>query len=566
MKLLHLEIENFRGIRYSDITFPEKTKIAILIGAGDSTKSTLLTAIRWNLWPSWNLLPTDTDFYEQCISNSIIITGTYGDLPRELSSEDKFGLFLRVPNIPYDNSTDDEPQTGKPLCVTIRLTIDASLEPRWEVVCNRKDPKSISASDRKKMNISVIGDDAITDLMWGRNSVLHQFIDSKDLFHNTYITTMREVANHADMSALNSIAPIVKQAGKEYGVSFDGEITNRLTYQNTNVTNAVCLFDGDAPFSLRGLGSRRLLSIGLNLSVTNNDSLLIIDEIENGLEPYRIKSLINLFRTKQSSYGQIILTTHSPVVVSEAKLNELLFVNSKSGETKINQLVVSSENRDFIQGQIRTNADAFLSRRLIVCEGKTEIGYLRAFDNYIERTIHERMAYYGVGTFLGTGESVLKCAQMLYNLGYEVCVFMDSDKPNEEATKNDFRNNGIPVFDWNPNNATEDQLFLDSPPFVVQELINIATIEKGVTAIKSQIIDIPCTINGDYLVLESLTEEIRKRLGKTSKKKGNCWYKRIDLGEMLGDVVFNHILEYDEHGCVRQLNRSLLEWIKKANG
>lgn len=570
MKILHLKVENFRGIRFSEITFPEQTKIAILIGSGDSTKSTLLTAIRWNLWPSWNLQASDTDFYNKNIKNKIVITGTYGYLPSELLSEDKFGLFLRAPDKPYDNISNDEPLDGKTLCVTIRLTIDESLEPRWEIVCNRKEPMTVSASDRKKFAISIIGEDAMTDLMWGRNSILHQFINSKDILHDAYIKTMREVAECADLSELDSVAEIVEQAGKEYGVGFNGTITNRLTYQNTSFTNAVGLFDDNTPLSMRGLGSRRLLSIALNISLANRDSLLIIDEIEHGLEPYRIKSLINLFRTKLSSKGQIIFTTHSPVVVSEAKINELMFVNSKAGETKINQLPLSIETLSFIQGQIRSNADAFLSKRLIICEGKTEIGYLRAFDNYIDNKCHVRMAYYGVGTFLGTGKSVLDCADMLSKLGYDVCVFMDSDNPDEETGKKEIRNKGIPVFDWEAGNSIEDQLFLESSLEAIQEFINIATIEKGVTGIKSQLENVPIRIDNERLILETemLTVDVRKRIGNATKgtKKQSGWFKRIDLGELVGDVVFNHINEYKNDGCVCQVNRSLLKWIKKVNG
>ena len=42
MRITNLEIHNFRGIRESYISFPIDTRIICLIGAGDSTKSTLL--------------------------------------------------------------------------------------------------------------------------------------------------------------------------------------------------------------------------------------------------------------------------------------------------------------------------------------------------------------------------------------------------------------------------------------------------------------------------------------------------------------------------------------------
>jgi predicted ATP-dependent endonuclease of OLD family len=66
MKLTDIEIKNFRGIKHAVVNFPQDSRIICLIGAGDSGKSTLLTAIEWALWPSWSLIATDTDFYNFC--------------------------------------------------------------------------------------------------------------------------------------------------------------------------------------------------------------------------------------------------------------------------------------------------------------------------------------------------------------------------------------------------------------------------------------------------------------------------------------------------------------------
>ena len=54
MKLTNIEIKNFRGIEHTCVFFPLDSRIVCLIGAGDSGKSTLLTAIEWALWPSWD--------------------------------------------------------------------------------------------------------------------------------------------------------------------------------------------------------------------------------------------------------------------------------------------------------------------------------------------------------------------------------------------------------------------------------------------------------------------------------------------------------------------------------
>lgn len=564
MRVQRVEVQNFRGIEKCDIHFPEDNKIVILIGPGDSTKSTLLTAIQWNAWPSWNLQAIDTDFYQKKTQTDIIIRCTYTDVARELLSEDKYGLYLRKPDVEYDGESDDEPSDDE-ISLTVQLTIDSSLEPKWEVVCNRKEPKVISAKDRQKLNVCVIGNSAYADFQWGKNSVLQKYTQSREVLHDAYMKAVRHAANDADLSALDDVVESIEAIGKEYGVGFQNSITNKLIYQNASFSSSVGLFDGNVPLTQRGLGSRRLLSMGLNINVTNDNSILLIDEIESGLEPYRIKSLINQFRSKMNNNNHVIFTTHSPVVVSEAKLEDMLVIRSEQGITKASRFEATSATKDFIQKTVRSNAEAFLTKRLIVCEGKTEIGYIRALDNYLDMKYEERMAYHGVGTFLGGGESVLECAQLLQKCGYDVCVFMDSDKEEKEAEKTAARENNIPIFDWDKNNAIEDQLFLDSPEDVVQRFLDIAVSEKGIDSIKDSILGIQVDVDGENLVLKDYSLQTRKFLAETSKRKKQCWFKRIDLGEMLGDAVFANISKYDKTGKINSINNNLIEWIKKDN-
>lgn len=74
MRIIDLEILNFRGIKESHITFPSDSRIVCLIGAGDSTKSTLLKAIEWLFWPTWSLMINDADFYHSDPTKPIVIS------------------------------------------------------------------------------------------------------------------------------------------------------------------------------------------------------------------------------------------------------------------------------------------------------------------------------------------------------------------------------------------------------------------------------------------------------------------------------------------------------------
>lgn len=143
MRLINLQIRNFRGIQKAEIEFPSDNRFVCLIGAGDSTKSTILLSIEWLFAQTWNLPVCDNDFYLANIDNDIVIQATFSEFPEVFFADDKFGLLLRKPGVAYDGETDDEPEDGKPLCLTIQFTVDSSLEPHWNVVCNRCEPKPI---------------------------------------------------------------------------------------------------------------------------------------------------------------------------------------------------------------------------------------------------------------------------------------------------------------------------------------------------------------------------------------------------------------------------------------
>ena len=118
MFVTNLEIEHFRGIQKGNISFPLDSRVICMIGAGDSTKSTVIKAIEWVFWPSWNLIACDNDFYGCDTSVPIIIRGTFKEIPSKLITEDKFGLYLRKPHVLFEPGVNDEPEDGGNSCLT----------------------------------------------------------------------------------------------------------------------------------------------------------------------------------------------------------------------------------------------------------------------------------------------------------------------------------------------------------------------------------------------------------------------------------------------------------------
>lgn len=358
-----------------------------------------------------------------------------------------------------------------------------------------------------------------------------------------HTAALREIATHADLHALDDVGDTLISVGQQYGVDFEAQIKNKMFIQNGSFSSSVGLFDGNTPLNQKGTGSQRLLSMGLNIQASAGNALLVIDEVESGLEPYRLRSLLNEFRIAHTSSGQVIMTTHSPIAVAECTIGELLVVQSKGGQTDVFLLKGKEpETNATIQSQIRKNAEAFLCKRLIVCEGKTEIGFVRALDTYLAKTKNYRMAFKGVGTADGGGSTIFACAELLRSCGYEVCLLMDSDLPDEDTQKTDLFLDGVSVFDWDTPNAFEEQVFFDVPTDIATKIINIAVREHGIDSVRARLTtgNIPFEVEGDEIQLSVMDPENQKTIGEIAKKKKVEWYKRIDLGEMLGNIIFDN--------------------------
>jgi len=165
---------------------------------------------------------------------------------------------------------------------------------------------------------------------------------------------------------------------------------------------------------------------GLQKSVRQS-SICIIDELEYGLEPYRIIRLLDALGAKQNDQSQqVFLTTHSPVVLRELSSVQLHAVRvhretvrvvvvdgieqSAERKTTTNDVYPLGES-DAAQKTLR--ADAFLALSVIVCEGKTEIGVVRGFDLYGQAQ-NQRRFFLLLGTYCASRYG--RCPLMAYSV------------------------------------------------------------------------------------------------------------------------------------------------------
>lgn len=93
MRIRHLSIRNFRGIRELDWALPSRA-LFCLIGRGDSTKSTILEALRRVFYSQWNLPFDDADFYQCVPTNTIKVEVVLGDIIDAFRDLETYGHWL----------------------------------------------------------------------------------------------------------------------------------------------------------------------------------------------------------------------------------------------------------------------------------------------------------------------------------------------------------------------------------------------------------------------------------------------------------------------------------------
>ncbi len=558
MKIRHLLIKNFRGIK--ELNWQIKTDFVCLVGPCDSSKTTILDAIESVLSPAWNLHFEDTDFYCLKVEDDIYIEVTVDDLPAELLSDHRFGLFLRGWN--EKEGLVDEPMDGFLPVLTIALRVKKDLEPEWLIVNERlTEEKRIGAKDRSLLGMSRLGGGVSKHLCWGAGSVLNKLLDASTDFQTVLSDAGREIRkniNFKDVEHLVSSVKKITELGAKFGVIPKNEMRAHLDIKHIGLKeSAISLHDGDVPLRLSGIGTQRLLAIALQLAAVEEGGIGLIDEIEYGLEPHRIYQLLRIL---MSTKGQIFITTHSPSVIAELKVVNIHTLNSELDGTA-NMQNFKDVGADSIQRIARAAPQAFLVKRVIVCEGKTEQGFLRGVDQKEEVTNNRGMWSYGVMSVDGNGASSVEVAKLFKSFKYDVTWFGDSDVGEINNKKQELKDLGISIFDWSDSANLETRVFKDLPWNGIKKLIAQAMEVFGTESIRDQIKSRVPSLSNNYEEWLD-TESLRVVLANVSKD--NKWFKSISGGEEIGKIAYEYLPQISSSNLNLKINE-MLTWIK-ANG
>lgn len=272
------------------------------------------------------------------------------------------------------------------------------------------------------------------------------------LAENDSVRETRKKLNNEYLSQLSFAHDLLKA---NIGVSGNRDEAIRLRQLLEKLEVALIDETEDGVHS-RGLGSNNLLFMACELLLLASESdgfpILLIEEPEAHLHPQRQLRLMAFLRdhaAKKRADGQqiqIIVTTHSPNLASEIKLDELVLLKSRHtfSLSKGNTSLSDSDYRFLERFLDVTKANLFFARAVAIVEGDAENILIPALARLLGRDFH----HYGV--------SVVNVGGV--GLGRYARVFMRSD-PDTDGTIE------LPVAC-----ITDMDVMPDSAPWIIEKL------------------------------------------------------------------------------------------------
>lgn len=543
MKIRKLVIRNFRGVKKLDWEIPESSRLLALIGPGDSGKSTVLTAIEYLLGDRWNIPFSDSDFFGGDVDNEICIQAFLTDIPNELLKDSALGLYLC--GTTTDHRFNSDPLEGFDPSLAVQLKVSGSLEPEWTVLKNGEEHRLTSAH-RRKFGIFSVDSRSEAQLRWSHTSALGR-LSAESKADRKILAEANRAAQQAIASGnneeLTDLTDRIQAAINSIGA---GKFTNigagLDTYRNSLGAN-LALYEGELPLSSYGLGSKRLASLAVQQLYAGKKSVVLLDEIEMGLEPHRVISLIQTLK-QDDHYSQVFITTHSTIVVEQVDMASLTVVRNNMGVVSVKTIGDSSERFAKIR---RGRPSSLLAQKILLCEGKTEYGIIKGLlETWDQQQFDEKKP---ISSSLGFtfsdadgGSEVAPRAEELRSLGYDVAGFMDSDDTNNVKAVERAEKVGVKIYRWEDTLNTETQVCKDlgfsqlecfaKKHASKQKHLNSALKDLREAWGEEEEPQIHSLSAVDWQNDGVDIQRLRHAMGHAAHKNG--WYKDIDRGEALG--------------------------------
>ncbi|MBQ2647318.1 MAG: AAA family ATPase [Achromobacter sp.] len=391
-----LTIQRFRGIH--SLTWLPAEGMNVILGGGDVGKTTILEAIALLLSPSNTAVLSEADYWARDNAQEFVIEAVM-TLPDTtgIGSQSTFAWPWAwdgqnaIP--PSADEEGDLAAPGEPV-YRVRVRGTAELELAWEVMQPNEELAHFSSAVRRRVGSVRMSADERNDrdlrLVYG--SALDRLLADSALRarigKEVAGLDLHDSLNDKGKKAIESLD--ARMAGAALPSNLKLGLTTSQGLSIGALIGLVATENGVAlPLSSWGAGTRRMSALEIASSTDKEASITLIDEIERGLEPYRLRKLIKILA---GQHGQIFLTTHSPIAISCAEDAHLWYLDSAGS--------IGALPRDKIGPQQKRDPETFLARVAVIAEGPTEVGFLQYL---LERAFKGNPLDYGVRVCDGQG-------------------------------------------------------------------------------------------------------------------------------------------------------------------
>lgn len=544
--LRRLVIERFRGVQ--SLTWYPAEGVNVILGGGDTGKTTILEAIALLLSPTNANTISDTDYWQREPAEEFSIEGIFS-LPdgsgvnQQLNPAWPWQWDGQEPKVPELRESSDEGGTGETV-YRVRVRGTAEMELVYELLQPDSTVSSFSVSLRRAIGlVRLSGEDRNDrDLRLIQGSALDRLLSDASLrsrlaekMSDTDVGSVlkpeaKEALEKLDEEFQKRVLPTGLALGLAGGQGFSIGALIGLTAKHADV---------DLPLASWGSGTRRLSALAIAEQHKVASPITLVDEIERGLEPYRQRSLV---KKLESSPSQIFLTTHSTIVLAATADASIWYVDATG---KIGQLD-AQKTRNLRQEE----PEAFLARFTIVAEGATEVGFVTYF---LEKALAGSPEDHGIYIADGNGnEAVLELLKAMDKAGLAFGGFADDEGKSAPSWQELKTKIGSALFQW-PTGCIEQHVFAAVPAAKLTDLfkdsdgatgLRLRTMQERlntddkllatiVSAAGANLLDTMVRAASGYVPPETTDKEERKRL----KNHATHWFKSYEGGRELAEKV-----------------------------
>ena len=426
MYLSELTLNNFRCFDDTMHTVRFNPGLSVLVGENDSGKSAIIDAICIVLGTTdfgWRHIEID-DFFNEDTSKEISISCKFSNL-----TTDEQAAFLEC--LTYETSSDNPVPC---LHLHWRCKYLSTFKPPRPVSTlttgKNGDGPTPTSEAKELLRVTYLKAlrDAYSDMQSGRRSRLSQIIqniptikEGDDKYLEGMDLNKLSLAGITDLSnQLLAEHPSLKTVTKDMTTILSNQmllkndqLITRLEVagaKNNSMQNAVSLLekldlavekDVSAMDGRVGLGTSNILSMACELllhkgaEATPKSSFLLIEEPEAHIHAQRqLKLIQSLENEAESKQQQIIITTHSPLLASVAKLESIIIVKNGNVYPLLKECtMLEDDDYRFLEKYLdATKANLFFARSVIIVEGPGEALLLPTLSKLLDRNFTD----YGV--------------------------------------------------------------------------------------------------------------------------------------------------------------------------